>query len=181
MAPYFATANIGEGGGGGGGGEFTDVLQSLLAVALDGSASNMATTEYYARLARHVRAEDTGLAQLAIDLVAGARASYRTAAEHAHHVARVPMHRVTDRKVAAMLDCDCAFCLKPLRGGAGKLARTRASSGDPHTCGHFFHAECLGEWELHDDAFIKRCPLCRCDLGGIVRTWEDHEYSVPRF
>lgn len=42
-------------------------------------------------------------------------------------------------------------------------------------CGHFFHAECLGNWL---GKFASSCPLCRCDLDsavddGIERKWSD--------
>lgn len=155
-------------------------LQNLLSLILDGSVGDLACAEYHARLAAHVRAHDPATLDMASELIAAVRGSYRSAAEHAHHVARVSVRKSPDGRVCSMLDSDCAICLKPLRGPA-KLVRVRAHNGDSLVCGHFFHAECFGEWELHDDHLVKKCPLCRTDLGGIVRFWDDQEAAVPRF
>lgn len=162
------------------------LLSSLLALTLEGSGANLATMQYYEAVARHVQAHDGELLDMLSQLVARVRATYRTAKQHEYHMACVPVTKQTDARVTSMLDGDCAICLRPLSSGGGgaaatEVVRVRPASGDPTACGHFFHRDCLGHWELANVLCPKTCPLCREDLGLVVHVWEDHESRYPMF
>jgi hypothetical protein len=158
------------------------MLSSLLSLVLEGSSSNLATMQYYEGVARHVQAHDPELLAMVWTLVSRVRARYRSAKQHERHVACVPVTKQTDPHIVAVLEGDCAICLRPLAScGGNGVVRVRPASGDPTACGHFFHRDCLGRWELANVLCPKTCPLCREDLGLVVHVWEDHESRYPLF
>ena len=158
-----------------------DTLQFMLSLVLEGTCINMNSLEYYRTVAQHIRRHDPDLLARAENFAGAVRARYRSCREHAAITAMVPVVRDEDLGIQEALQSDCAICLRPLRGPR-KLARLRPSSDSPLTCGHFFHAHCVAEWELGDQSLApKSCPLCREPLGMTVRLWEDHESLRPRF
>lgn len=159
-----------------------DILPAILGLVLEGTSGNMATMAYYHRAAQHARDRDPNLVALVADLVAWVTDRYRSARQFEYHAERVPVTKQVDRRVRATLQSDCAICLRPLKAPGQHVVRLRPASDQPDECGHFFHRDCIGEWELRQlTAHQKSCPLCRADLGATVRLWDDHESHKPLF
>ena len=159
----------------------TDILPVILSMVLEGTSSNLATSTYYRRAAVHASEQDPALMSMVGDLVAWVRDKYRSARQHEFHAQQVPITKTVDRRVRTHLDSDCAICLRPLKAPGHRLVRLKANSGNADECGHFFHKDCIGEWELRHLIVPKSCPLCRVELGLVVKTWEDHEAHRPQF
>lgn len=158
-----------------------DLLSVVLSLVLEGTSGNLATLPYYRKAARHAQEHDPALVGMLGDIVAWVRDKYRSARQHEFHASRVPVLKQVERHVKAALESDCAICLRPLKSPGHRLVRLKPASGSSGECGHFFHKDCIGEWELRHLITPKSCPLCRVDLGIIVQTWEDHESHRPQF
>jgi hypothetical protein len=158
-----------------------DLLPVMLSLVLEGTSGNLATMPYYRKASRHAHEHDPALVGMMTDMVTWIRDKYRSARQHDFHAQRVPVTKTTDRRVRTHLDSDCAICLRPLKAPGHRLVRLKPASGNADECGHFFHKDCIGEWELRHLITPKSCPLCRVDLGIVVSTWEDHESFRPQF
>lgn len=159
----------------------SDILPVMLSMVLEGTSGNLATLPYYRKVAQHVHERDPALTSMVSDLISLVRDKYRSARQHEFHAQQVPVTKAVDRRVHAQLDADCAICLRPLKAPGHRLVRLKPDSGSADECAHFFHKDCIGEWELRHLIVPKSCPLCRVDLGLVVKTWEDHEAHRPRF
>ena len=158
-----------------------DTLQFMLSLVLEGTCINMNSLDYYKLVAQHIRCHDPELVEKAEQFADAVRARYRSCREHAAVKALVPVTKSEDLGIREALENDCAICLQSLRGPR-KLARLRPASDSQLSCGHFFHAHCVAQWELEAASLApKSCPLCREPLGLVVRFWEDHESIRPRF
>lgn len=157
------------------------LLPVMLSLVLEGTSGNLATMPYYCKVSRHAHEHDPALVGMLTDIVAWIRDKYRSAHQHDFHAGRVPVTKTTDRRVRTQLEGDCAICLRPLKAPGHRLVRLKPTSENAEECGHFFHKDCIGEWELRHLISPKSCPLCRVDLGLVVKTWEDHESHRPLF
>lgn len=158
-----------------------ELLPAVMSLVLEGSSGNLATLPYYRRAALHAQQHDPALVTMLGELVSWIRDKYRSARQYEFRTRQVPVLKEVDEDVKALLDGDCAICLRPLTSPGHRLVRLKAATGSADECGHFFHKDCMGEWELRHFIQRKACPLCRTDLGIIVQTWEDHESRKPMF
>ncbi len=158
-----------------------DLLPAVMSMVLEGSSGNLATLPYYRRAARHAHEHDPALVTMLGELSSWIRDKYRSARQYEFRARQVPVLKHVDAQVQASLDSDCAICLRPLQTPGHRLVRLKAANASPDECAHFFHKDCVGEWELRQFLQHKSCPLCRADLGVIVQTWDDHESRRPQF
>jgi hypothetical protein len=156
-------------------------FQTVITVALEGTTCRTVSNRYYTTLVDTIWKNDPVTWMAFTELFTRIRSKYRSHDEHERLSHLVPMEKCVDAKTAEALRGDCAICLRALYGPS-KIARVRASSPNgPETCGHFFHAWCLGALEINSPATTTTCPICRAQLDPCEKYWHDHESTPPKF